>query len=196
MQKLLFIGISSLFIYFFKIKITRLIIIYRTRHLSSKLLSLDNLFIVFINWFWKTGEYWRTFSCEWAKRGSFEVFFSYWYSHKSNQLITSIRPSSSIAFQTVLSSSHNIIFEFLDVSLTWNVQKKIIIEWQKQHKNSEHHFSKCTLYFKQKYKKNKHQVFTILAWQCSLSLVILPIWCFKQGRRQTAWTWRSEMISC
>lgn len=42
-------------------------------------------------------------------------------------------------------------------------------------KFSDHNFSKCTFYFKQKYKKNKHQIFTILAWQCSLSLVILPI---------------------
>lgn len=63
--------------------------------------------------------------------------------------------------------------------------------------SSGHNFSKCTVYFKQKYKKNKHQIFTILAWQCSLSLVILPIWCFKWGRQgiSSSEVWHDHMLN-
>lgn len=60
-----------------------------------------------------------------------------------------------------------------------------------------HSFSKCTVYFKQKYKKTKHQIFTILAWQCSLSLVILPIWCFRWGRQgiSSSEVWHDHMLN-
>lgn len=100
-------------------------------------------------------------------------------------LLTYLQQSNCISNQ--FSDYKSITFPNFCFSLMKNAEKT-------QYNYSGHNFSKCTLYFKQKY-KNKHQVFTILAWQCSLSLVILPIGCFKQGRRHTA-TWRSEIISC